>query len=152
MGNSDADRPKENRNVHIVSRPKVEIFIGKYNAHFLLVIWLIVFVFETFGGFQINFPRVSLVGILPMFGVLVLCTYLFFFKFAYKVAFDFNKQELTFDMFKKPPVKIRIEDIEKIVISLYVIFYYDGNTIYFKGSDNKRFMELVNEVKSRIAR
>ena len=48
-------------------------------------------------------------------------------------------------MTKKSHIKTNIDNIEKIVISLYVIFYYNGKTIYYNGKDDKQFLKFIDE-------
>ena len=90
--------------------------------------------------------------LLPIMFVLMAIPDIFCRKFAYKINFDFDKSEVIFFMFfpliKQRTITVKIDDIEKITINVFVIFVFNGEKVRYNGVNNNELIQFLESIKA----
>lgn len=131
------------RNIHIFSHSKLDIFVGKYLNIFVVAGWITILILETFWGatkfsnFKIQYPNISINLLLPLFFSLSLLFYFSLIKFAYQVVFDFDNKLIIFSLYRKNrSISFNLNELKVIRINWFIIFVFnDGKTIWYKSDE-----------------
>ncbi len=139
-------------NKHVFSIPPSSVYFCKYAARvgFVIMCIICIAVKSGIGTDNIENPDGIFVT-LPIMFVLWCITDLLLSKYAYKICFDLNKSEVMFYMIfpliKKKIITVNIEDIEKITLSISIIFIFDGKKVRYSGVNNEEFVRFLKILK-----
>jgi|GEM_PF-2827105 len=146
MGNLQKKPEMEKaENLVVFSHPKSGVIIANNFHKFGLVGTIIVLLIVYFNLVTPRYPILAyILSFLPLFASLIVEIVLS--KFAYKISFDLDKNEITFFMFRnKGSIKLNIKQIEKVYLNAYITFVFDDMKIRYNDVVNKKLVNILEE-------
>ena len=133
--------------MNVFKRGTLEIVAGKYTDKVVLVIVTVFGFWVSIESSKIDlhrFVKFLSVGIPLVFVPIWFLFSILCWRFAYKVQFDEESGEVTFYMYRRKDITIRIHSINKIVMGVTVNFHFDGKVVNYHGYDDSRLMEYIH--------
>ncbi len=147
----------ENNQYEFVVHDKVTVFLIRHANKFLFVAWLIILIIESvnienskFLGFVYPENPVSFNTILPIFIILGLAHFLFWYKHIYGVTFSENLVTI-FSYRVKKPIEYELIDLKAIVISgLFIFRFSDGKSYWLMDYNNLDFIKFLIKTQTSV--
>ncbi|MCP4991265.1 MAG: hypothetical protein GY928_36010 [Colwellia sp.] len=147
----------ETRNNIVFSMDPFSIFVGKYTARVGVLVFCILHMavkldILKYGTEGSNYKRPDIFFVAMLFMIFfMIVTDLLFRKFACKICFDLDKSEAKFFMFfpliRKKIISVKIEEIDKIILNIYVTFLIGGVKVRYIGVDDKELVHFLENLK-----